>query len=167
MHFLLLLGFEVLTKKTDQRVLQGRSAYEPLERRPNEDEIAQEARANAAETIETGSYVPGPEGYIQQYDHKGYPENLASRLLSRQSRRAQNDVLATVGVCVVDERANLCAVPPKHTRNNQSIEKSRIRLIRRENEIGMSIAAADLGLFCLSSIFLLGLRHRMQVSQSH
>lgn len=157
-----------MTKKPAQKVLQGRSAYEPLERRPNEDEIAKETRANAAETIETGSYVPGLEGYIQQYDHKGYPENLASRLLSRQSRRAQNDVLATVGVCVVDERANLCAVPPKqHTRNNQSIEKSRIRLIRRENEIGMSIAAADLGLFCLSSIFLLGLRHRMQVSQSH
>lgn len=100
---------------------------------------------------------------MQRYDRRGYPENLASRLLSRQFRRAQNDILASVGVCV-DERATGSSVPTQFARKHPSGEKSKIKLIRRENETGLSIAAADLGLFCLTNVFILGLRHRMQVS---
>lgn len=36
--------------------------------------------------------------YVQQFDKNGRPQNPTSRMLSRRSRRAQNDVLATVGV---------------------------------------------------------------------
>lgn len=134
-----------------------------MERCPDEDEAAQEAKAAALEATASGSYISGAEGYVQQYDRRGYPQNLASRLLSRQSRRAQNDVLASVGVCV-DERATGLSAPPQFVKKHHSAEKSKIKLIKRENEIGLSIAAADFGLFCLAGVFLLGLRHRMQVS---
>ncbi|KAI4102317.1 MAG: hypothetical protein LQ339_004672 [Xanthoria mediterranea] len=42
--------------------------------------------------------------YIQQYDNRGYPQNPGSRALSRRSRRAQNDVLATVGVLLYPDQ---------------------------------------------------------------
>ncbi|MCJ1464363.1 hypothetical protein MMC07_002976 [Pseudocyphellaria aurata] len=45
------------------------------------------------------------------------------------------------------------------------MDDAKVKAVRRENEIGLLIAAADLGLFCLANSCLLGLRHRMQVGE--
>ena len=102
---------------------------------------------------------------MQQYDSRGYPQNLVSRLLSRQSRRAQNEVLASVGICIGKDRGDK---PMKSMSLDQrsSAKKSNIEGVRRENGVGLLITAVDLGLFCLASACFLGLRHRMQVSES-
>lgn len=103
-------------------------------------------------------------GYVQQYDSRGYPQNLASRRLVRQARRAQNDVLADVGILQsVDENGHEIRSQLKIRRH--AIDKAKVTDVRRENEIGLLIAAADLGLFCLANACLLGLRHRMQVGE--
>lgn len=103
---------------------------------------------------------------MQQYDRRGNPENHASRQLDREFRMAQNDVLTSVGVCI-DERAKTPKNQTQFAKEYHSIEKLKTRSIRRENEIGLSIAAADLGIFCVVTFFLMGLRNRVQASHSN
>ncbi|KAL9638950.1 MAG: hypothetical protein Q9204_001311, partial [Flavoplaca sp. TL-2023a] len=50
------------------------------------------------DNLQSEPFSVSNDGYLQQYDNRGYPQNISSRALSRRSRRAQNDVLATVGV---------------------------------------------------------------------
>lgn len=105
-------------------------------------------------------------GYVQQYDRRGHPENLASRALLRQSRRAQNDVLATVGVCVgVDENGKTTRqqVNQKETDIN---DRLKVESVMRENEVGLLQVAADIGLFFVGTFWVLGLRQRLQVSRA-
>ena len=102
--------------------------------------------------------------YAQQYDYRGYPENQASRAAARRSRRAQNDVLSTVGVCVgVDADGQPTKLSPEGPKA-QRAEKQEIESVMRENEIGLFIAAADNGLFHLAINFAYGLRNRLQAS---
>ncbi|KAL8924644.1 MAG: hypothetical protein Q9208_003959 [Pyrenodesmia sp. 3 TL-2023] len=58
----------------------------------------------------------GGQAYLTRlafFDDHGHPQNTVSQELSRQSRRAQNDVLATVGVLVgPDQRYQAIANPP-------------------------------------------------------
>lgn len=101
---------------------------------------------------------------MQQYDSRGYPQNLASRSLVRQARRAQNDVLADVGILQsVDE--NGLEIRSQLKSRRYAMDDAKVKAVRRENEIGLLIAAADLGLFCLANTCLLGLRHRIQVGK--
>ncbi|KIX97681.1 uncharacterized protein Z520_06459 [Fonsecaea multimorphosa CBS 102226] len=56
---------------------------------------------------EKGDFIIGPNAqrqtdhdYIQQFDDRGHPRNLASETLRRRLLRAQNEALSTVGVVV-------------------------------------------------------------------
>lgn len=101
---------------------------------------------------------------MQQYDSRGHPQNLASRLLVRQARRAQNDVLADVGILQsVDENGH--EIRSQLKKRRYAMDNAKVKAVRRENEIGLLIAAADFGLFCLTTSCLLGLRNRMQVGE--
>ncbi|MCJ1261404.1 hypothetical protein MMC22_001268 [Lobaria immixta] len=140
------------------RLALGRSPYEPLS---SSTEGTEGAQGNTTEFNRNASDVLNSTGYVQQYDSRGYPQNLASRRLVRQARRAQNDVLADVGILQsVDENGHEIRSQLKIRRH--AIDKAKVTDVRRENEIGLLIAAADLGLFCLANACLLGLRHRMQ-----
>ncbi|KAL8813449.1 MAG: hypothetical protein Q9200_000246 [Gallowayella weberi] len=87
--------------------LQGRSAYEPLQTRepftaPGQPTIPPTEASNPQSIHGGTSYTESRDNrtnpFVQHYDERGRPRNNYSRLLSRRSRRAQNDVLATVGV---------------------------------------------------------------------
>ena len=101
------------------------------------------------------------EVYQQQYDRKGYPENPTSRALSRQSRRAINDILTTVGVCVgVDADGQ---IRPVHDGSQAALDKSKVIGVIRENEIGILVALAE-GIFdYLAGLWIVGLRYRLEV----
>lgn len=99
--------------------------------------------------------------YQQQYDRKGYPENSASKALIRQSRRAINDILTTVGVCVgVDANGQ---IRPVHDGSIAALDKSKVTGIIRENEIGMLVGSTEAALDDLAGMCTTGLRCRLQV----
>lgn len=101
------------------------------------------------------------DGYVQRYTDQARPENPVTNELNRQSRRAQNDVLATVGACqCVDKEGN----PIPSSTNTDMLGPSSARLIEEENNIGLHLLGADWLLFSLSNLCLLGLRQRLQVS---
>ena len=103
--------------------------------------------------------------YRQQYDRRGYPENPGSRALIRQSRRAQNDVLETVGVCINAEVVD--AADKSHGFGpNMRLDRGKLRAVIRENTVGLSLSAIELPLVVLTSISLVGLKCRLSVSQS-
>lgn len=147
---------------------QGRSAFEPLSEgvtAENETPTLQNSADNPEEATEPASNVIHQTNfgsYQQQYDRKGYPENPTSRALSRQSRRAINDILTTVGVCVgVDADGQ---VRPVHDNGSlAALDKSKVTGIIRENEIGVLIGLAEALLDDLASMWAIGLRFRLQV----
>ncbi|KAK4986921.1 hypothetical protein LTR66_003820 [Elasticomyces elasticus] len=76
------------------RLAFGRSPFEPLS-------PAQQAQFSAASTTATAtSAEPQTQRrYVQQYDASGAPMNPSSAARKQAMRRAQNEVLALVGVC--------------------------------------------------------------------
>ena len=81
---------------------------------------------------------------------------MRSRELARQSRRAQNDVLSTVRVCVrVDKNGQPVLLQPHLVRPTVSE-------IRKENDWGRLLGAIDREFFWLTTLCLVGLRQRMQ-----
>ena len=124
----------------------------------------QSAADSPEEVIEPAANSIRPvhsEPYRQQYDRKGYPENPASRALARQSRRAINDILTTVGVCVgVDAEGELRPIPDGST---SVLDKVKIAGVIRENEIGMLVGFMESTLDVLAGVYTLGLRCRIQV----
>ncbi|KAL8843589.1 MAG: hypothetical protein Q9170_000093 [Blastenia crenularia] len=89
------------------RLALGRSPYESLETDGHPDipaepdqTLTEQVREQSGqlEPREVKSLEQSSDVYVQQFDDRGYPQNLDSQALSRLSRRAQNDVLATVGV---------------------------------------------------------------------
>ena len=136
---------------------QGRSAYEPPE---PEDDAESLRRLEAALARTSGSPEPppaSPEQYVQQFDSSGRPINPASRTAVREMIRAQNDVLATVGVCYG------IAAGDKASHSREKPERDHLELVMRENEVGLFIGAADLGVLFLANWWLDGIRHRVQV----
>ncbi|CAF9915683.1 hypothetical protein IMSHALPRED_002673 [Imshaugia aleurites] len=148
------------------RVCLGRSAFEPLTEtvaEENQTQALQSTTDNPEETtepaIDTVRQVQS-RSYQQQYDRKGYPENPASRALSRQSRRAINDILATVGVCVgVDADGQ---IRPVHDGSTAALDQSKISGVIRENEIGMLVGFTEEALDELAGMCTTGLRNRIQ-----
>ncbi len=124
----------------------------------------QSAAENPEETTTPATNTIGQGGsasYQQQYDRKGYPENSASRALNRQSRRAINDILTTVGVCVgVDADGQ---VRPVHDGSIAALDKSKVIGIIRENEIGMLVGLMEAAIDDLTGMCITGLRYRLQV----
>ena len=117
-----------------------------------------------------GESLPGittsASNYHQRYDGSGYPENPESRALSRQSRRAQNDVLATVGVCVGVNADGQPIESQLDSKRKPALDQNRLDAIVRENEIGLLVSSADTTLVSLASLYAVGLRHRLQVSHT-
>ena len=133
----------------------------------NETKALQNTAENPEETTEPVTDVTrqgGSGSYRQQYDRKGYPENATSRALSRQSRRAINDILTTVGVCVgVDADGH---TRPVHDGSLAALEKSKVTRVIRENEIGMLVGFMEAALDDLTGMCTVGLRYRLQVCRS-
>lgn len=137
---------------------------------PEEDEEIPEVNpANpepAADTVAPRGSTLRPLDYQQQYDSSGYPENLESRALSRQSIRAQNDVLATVGVCVGVNAEGQPIQSQLDGLKKPVLDKSKIDAVVKENEIGLLVSSADNTLVSLASLYAVGFRHRLQVGRT-
>ncbi|KAL8839249.1 MAG: hypothetical protein Q9176_004580 [Flavoplaca citrina] len=101
-------GLGGVTGSSDPRlVYSGRSAYESVSDWQIDPGAAPQAVLPTRQSNQHNGHVDNLQSepfsvsndrYLQQYDNRGYPQNIGSRALSRRSRRAQNDVLATVGV---------------------------------------------------------------------
>ncbi|KAH0608182.1 uncharacterized protein H6S33_002234 [Morchella sextelata] len=79
-------------------------------------------------------------------DH-GSSTSEQSQEMQRRLIKAQNDVLATVGVCLRD------------TKGQETSEA-----IMQENEVGLLVGAVDLTITYLASWPLVGIRNRLQVN---
>ncbi|KAI9795355.1 MAG: hypothetical protein M1833_007203 [Piccolia ochrophora] len=138
----------------------GRSAFEPLETAaPRRSDAGGDIQQDSQPVNDTQDASPNAsEQYVQQYDARGHPTNPASRSLVRSQIRAQNDVLATVGVCVGVKNAN------KQTDSQPRFksEKEHLDSIMRENEIGLVVSTTDLGLHFFGTWWIHGLRNRLQ-----
>lgn len=102
------------------------------------------------------------QSYQQLYDTKGHPINLVSAENHRQSRRAQNDILALAGVCYPVD-ANGEPHLSMGTQKQLALDTSRIEGIRHENEVGYRISKVDLALVALSGFNVVGFGHKIQV----
>ncbi|MCJ1376649.1 hypothetical protein MMC20_007892 [Loxospora ochrophaea] len=142
--------------------LAGRSAYEP----PNPEEIQRlnsritddEAPLQAEQHAEDSD----PTNYVQQYDSRGRPKNRTSERKARSARLAQNDVLATIGVCVgVDADGKVVSTTPCNAASHAA-ELAKTELIMKENDFGLFLGVVDMGLVSVAAYFALGLRNRLQ-----
>lgn len=104
--------------------------------------------------------MPSSVGYVQRYDRRGHPQNLASEYLREQSRRAQNRLSSILNV-YRDNTGRLRENSNDQLRN----DPAEIQAVRSENEIGGLILAGDQDLSLLTYICLVGVRQRLQVSQ--
>lgn len=148
---------------------QGRSAFEPLAETVTSENGTQALQSIVDDPEEIAApatdIIPQVDNasYRQQYDRRGYPENSTSRALSRQSRRAINDILTTVGVCVgVDANGHRRAV---HDGSIPALDKSKVAGIIRENEMGMLVGFTEAALDDLAGMGTTGLRYRLQVCE--
>ena len=100
----------------------------------------------------------------QQYNVSGHPENLASRTASRRSRRARNNVLSTVGICVsTDENGKLIADPSNRNGLGSTPETEKTSVIGSENDVGLWVGLTDEIVCLLSTNFATNLRQRFEV----
>ncbi|KAI9809896.1 MAG: hypothetical protein M1825_000329 [Sarcosagium campestre] len=97
--------------------------------------------------------------YVQQYDSRGHPTYPASRAQARAQIHAQNDVLATVGVCVGVKNLNRQADPPPRRKS----ERENIELVMSENETGLIMSGIDVGLLFLTTWWIVGFKNRLQL----
>ena len=144
--------------------LQGRSAYELPEWQDGErppDPTPDQDRHEGAES--SGERAGNSSGYVQQYDIRGHPANPGSRANARQARRAQNDVLATVGVCISTDKCGRLAPASSTSLANDSAESQKIRQIIRENEFGHWLSMSDDIAFYLLNSWLNCIWGRLQV----
>jgi hypothetical protein len=117
--------------------------------------VQENTSQSAAETEDESS---DSSTYVQRYNDRGYPINRASRVLARRLRHAQNDVLATVGVCVGKDEDHMATVH-RRSRSNPEV----VGLIVSENEVGLGVAAADLSLMFICLWWTSAVRARLQV----
>lgn len=95
----------------------------------------------------------------QLFDGRGRPANLTSREFSRSMRRAQNEILSIVGVCVRD-------IPNPHdTRVNTNFEPDMLLIQRTalESMYGLIIRLAGAVLHCSITWWIDSLRQRLLV----
>jgi hypothetical protein len=118
----------------------------------------------APELTESGEFILGAhahdldnqeDGYVQQFDDKGHPENRAAKAAAKEFRRAKNDVLETIGVVVKKEK--------QESKRRQSTEEKKVAALIRENSYGPWLKLADSGITLLSLWWLISLRSRFQV----
>ncbi|KAI9755421.1 MAG: hypothetical protein M4579_004278, partial [Chaenotheca gracillima] len=99
----------------------------------------------------------------QIYDSRGHPINPESRMISRRSRRAQNDVLSTVGVCVATKYSTTSGDEEAEQRAYYRDRRQELKSVKSENELGLILKTMDLGILFLATWWILGLRYRLEV----
>lgn len=92
----------------------------------------------------------GPPNSDNELPDNGSSTSEQSQENQRRLIKAQNDVLATVGVCL---------------RDTKCLDLS--EAIMQENEVGLLVGAVDLTVTYLTSWPLVGIRNRLQVGNSH
>ncbi|KAL8695490.1 MAG: hypothetical protein Q9218_000068 [Villophora microphyllina] len=124
------------------RLALGRSAYEPFPSGEyagvSEGPIESQPKENnqpGEDAEQLGCQNASPDLSIPQFDDHGRPHNLASRALSRRSRRAQNDVLATVGVIAGPEHQSTLDAPQAELQRQMEVSK--------ESEVGFWISVTS------------------------
>ncbi len=131
------------------------------------DDELQERNAAIPENSGETSTTPNTEtssAYQQQYDSSGYPENLESKALSRQYRRAHNDVLEMVGICAGVQTEGQPIKSQLDSQRKPTLDKAAVDAVVRENEVGLLVGSADISLLYLSNMCTIGLKHRLQAS---
>lgn len=131
------------------------------------DDELQGLHATIPENSGETSTAPNTEtssGYQQHYDSSGYPENLESNALSRQYRRAHNDVLEMVGISVGVQAEGQPIKSQLDSQRKPILDKSAVDAVVRENEVGLLVGSADISLLYLCSMCTIGLKHRLQAS---
>ncbi|KAL8831065.1 MAG: hypothetical protein Q9191_001077 [Dirinaria sp. TL-2023a] len=136
------------------RVVLGRSAHQPP--------VASSSSEDPANPSQNVDPIHRSVESAQQYDRQGHPENSISRELVRESRRAQNEVLTTIGVCERVNKGTKSIVAHGGVEEDDDLRPA-IRAIMKENEYGLFLSTTDWFLFSISNMCLLGLRQRMQV----
>ena len=122
----------------------------------------------APELDENGNFILGEyahefdnsDGYVQQFNIRGHPENRQSHAAARELRRAANDVLSTVGVVV--SKKNLESLNEPRTD-----EKQRTEEVINENEYGFVPALTDQVLSAVLPLWMAGMRRRILVFCSY
>ena len=147
--------FRLKAEPSSNNRIQGRSAFQIPDDLSSEDRLSNLSRI-------TGS-TGNPVQHVQQYDRQGHPQNIVSRGLVRQSRRAQNDVLTAIGVCV---RVDKNGKPITNRKEDDPELSPTLQATLKENDYGLFLATADWALFCLADLCLLGLRQRLQVGHN-
>ena len=135
----------------------------------SEDGLQRQSAAIPENCRET-STAPKTEtssGYQQQYDSSGYPENLESKALSRQYRRAHNDVLEMVGISGGVQAEGQLIKSQLDSQRKPKLDKSAVDAVVRENEVGLLVGSADISLLYLCNMCTIGLKHRLQASGSY
>lgn len=113
---------------------------------------------------EQGEFILGPNvqhgtarNYVQRFDSRGHPENLASEAARRRLRRAQNEVLSTVGVVVRKAKMNRSAWEDMG-------DDQKHQLLLDENIAGANFGVVESVVLKLSTRWLSALRRRILVS---
>ncbi|KAI4209681.1 MAG: hypothetical protein LQ351_007389 [Letrouitia transgressa] len=154
------------------RLVLGRSPYDPPSNlgahgvQGDFDHQNTDPRNNQHEhspaPVPQASYSP-IRGYVQQFDRYGHPENLVSESLARESRNAQNDILATVGVCRRTERMSQDSQSDYLSVQAPSMEESGStkKLLAKSVNILVTVAGIATSQLFIGSIH--GLSTRLQV----
>jgi len=121
------------------RLALGRSAFQELDDGEDMPELGPE---DAVPALVDGTTLAGQHGgYKQQYDSKGRPINLATEARNAEMRRAQNSVLALVGVVEKRER-----VEQHNEMKFRHIGEARQAVLEKEHERGEKLdSVLDLG----------------------
>lgn len=127
---------------------------------PTTEEVL-EAEAEARAATESGTYVPSSSGYVQRYDCRGHPQNLASEYLREESRRAQNKA----SLILSQDNTGRATQPSENSDKKLPIDPAKINDVVTENYMGLFIDFSDQALSLVSCICLLGVRQRLQVSR--
>ncbi|KAL9104079.1 MAG: hypothetical protein Q9163_000931 [Psora crenata] len=137
------------------RVALGRSAFQSPAGSSASTTHA-ESSGEAAERNGSSTQLINPSEYSQEYNSKGYAINPASTEFKRRMIHAQNDVLATVGVCAkIDSSTG-------SRKLRSSGDSFRVDGVKSENESGMVISTVDIALMSLIEPCTVGLRQRLE-----
>lgn len=105
---------------------------------------------------------------MQSYDLRGHPENRTSRANARRLRRAQNDILTTIGVCVSVDKDGKLVPSSSIDSDKQERELKKLASIISENEFGFWLSAAQAAVLLLTSSCAMCIRQRLEVRlQNH
>lgn len=139
-----------------ERLALGRSAYQNVDL-----EQQQSPAATSPGSSSTAQEWTGHE-YTQQYDSRGRPINPAIDRFNAEQRRAQNEVLALVGVVErKDETDHINGL------RYDAIQKARRDLLADENERGELLDHAIFGCSFLLHLWPAALRQRIQIGRYH